>query len=403
MKSSATTRVRSVDFLTPEQLQRKREGDRRSQRLIRARTKAYIDELLAKVEELERQKHALENERLTRQAQCVCRDDEATTTATTRVHDQPQQSGSESASSTMVVSNMHSTKYSFPCSNSTWEQIAPSAVVSSTRTSLDSMSWASIMDYAVLAASSPPPEASFSEYSPVSPTSDFRLMPSPTCNQVWAALPNILPPTCPLDKVLVELVRSRRLHEDRCGNIQGFQKQRFPSVHSLLNPEHEPEKGPATSTVVKNIIHIMKMTTVPEQIAVLYMMSCVVRWQISPTEANYDSLPEWLRPTAAQLINAHPAWTDLLPWPRARERICRNPQYQGENANFTKICNANISINWPFTVSDMLVKISDTDSILNPIFEQHIKDIRNWTLGKAFIDAYPDFAGDVNIEPPRRE
>lgn len=94
----------------------------------------------------------------------------------------------------------------------------------------------------------------YSPYSAVSPDSDFTLItPSvpPVCTQVWSALPNLLPPACPLDHVLVDLVKKRRACEEGGGNVQEFQKRQFPSVQSLLNPEHEPEKSPVTSAIVK--------------------------------------------------------------------------------------------------------------------------------------------------------
>lgn len=131
----------------------------------------------------------------------------------------------------------------------------------------------------------------------------------------------------------------------------------------------------------------MVMPNLPEQIATLYVMSSIVRWQISPTPENYDSLPQWLRPTAAQIVNAHPAWVNVFPWPRARERIARYPEYHNQIGRFQNICNATLSINWPYTAADMLVQISETDSILNPIFEKHIRDLNNWTVGQAFVDA----------------
>lgn len=51
---------RSIDFLSPEQLQRKREFDRNSARLTRERTKAYIQNLELRVQQLERQNYDLE-------------------------------------------------------------------------------------------------------------------------------------------------------------------------------------------------------------------------------------------------------------------------------------------------------------------------------------------------------
>lgn len=38
------------------------------------------------------------------------------------------------------------------------------------------------------------------------------------------------------------------------------------------------------------------------------------QWQITGSKKDYDALPEWLRPGAAQLVTGHPAWVDVFPW-----------------------------------------------------------------------------------------
>lgn len=180
-------------------------------------------------------------------------------------------------------------------------------------------------------------------------------VPSPNSPvNVWTALPKHTLPTCALDSVLTNLVLSRRLFEASGGNDQEFQKRSFPSIQSLLNPKYDPIKTPVTSTIVNDIIHVMTVPTLPEQIAILYVMSAVVRWQISPTEANYDRMPAWLRPTPSQLFNTHPAWLDVFIWPKGRERLCREKKYHRKHAIISKICNETLSINWPHKASDMM-------------------------------------------------
>lgn len=204
----------------------------------------------------------------------------------------------------------------------------------------------------------------------------------PSATTVWSTLPRHLPPSCPLDHVVTNLVNSRRPYD----NIQEFQRRAFPSVQSLLNPTYEAIKSPVTSAIVKNIINVMTVPTLPEQIAILFVMSTVVRWQISPTQSNYDGMPQWLRPTPAQLIHPHSVWLDLFPWPMARERMCLEQKYQDQHHIMSRICNESISINWPHQPSDMMMTINGTDTILNPIFERHIRNLKNWTVGQRILE-----------------
>ena len=53
-------KIRSIHFLTPEQLKKKRDGDRLAQRQRRERTKALIQTLQQQVEELQERNRALE-------------------------------------------------------------------------------------------------------------------------------------------------------------------------------------------------------------------------------------------------------------------------------------------------------------------------------------------------------
>jgi hypothetical protein len=69
---ASATKVRSIDFLTPDQLRRKREVDRRSQKEQRERTKAHITDLERIVDELSSRNRKLENELTAVRLQCTC-------------------------------------------------------------------------------------------------------------------------------------------------------------------------------------------------------------------------------------------------------------------------------------------------------------------------------------------
>jgi hypothetical protein len=35
---------------------------------------------------------------------------------------------------------------------------------------------------------------------------------------------------------------------------------------------------------------------------------------ITGSEEDYYDMPDWMRPTAAQIVTAHPTWVDMYPW-----------------------------------------------------------------------------------------
>jgi hypothetical protein len=236
-------------------------------------------------------------------------------------------------------------------------------------------------------------QASSEEFQPLSYSSSCDIVANPEPplgNTVWSTLPRHTLPTCPLDQVVTELIQTRRPYEFFGGNVQEFQKHSFPSVQSLLNPEAEldAEERPVTNSIVTKIVQVMTVPTLPEQIAILYFMGSVIRWLISPTEANYNSMPEWLRPTPTQIARPHPVWVDLFVWPKARDRFCSSQKYHSQIGILSEISNTSLSINWPYQPSDMLMHINGPGSeiVLTPGFYQHIKDLNNWSVGPRMFE-----------------
>ena len=59
-----------------------------------------------------------------------------------------------------------------------------------------------------------------------------------------------------------------------------------------------------------------------------------------------------------------------------------------------------LSLNWPYEPTDTLITSTDSDEIMiNPVFERHLRDLRNWSLGPAFAKALPGLADTARIKP----
>lgn len=204
-------------------------------------------------------------------------------------------------------------------------------------------------------------------------------------------------PTCPLDNILLDFLRHRQREA-----AQGVPKQRlvgpaYPSVSSLLNPE----KGACSHPVSKVFTDILRafpdIAGLPEQVAVLYVMFLLMRWQIYSTQENYDRLPDWVKPQPSQLFTSHPAWIDYLPWPRMRDHLVANYQnYPFDNwfVPFTRT----LRVNWPYEATDCLLSTGDADNlIINPVFERHLRNLDNWSLGPAFAETFPQLVETTSI------
>lgn len=64
-----------------------------------------------------------------------------------------------------------------------------------------------------------------------------------------------------------------------------------------------------------------------------------------------------------------------------------------------------LSLNWPYLSDQVLQRTTSADANengcggikMNEIFETHLRDIRNWSLGSRFKHSFPDLVDDVRI------
>ncbi|KAJ5382467.1 Protein of unknown function DUF3425 [Penicillium concentricum] len=211
-----------------------------------------------------------------------------------------------------------------------------------------------------------------------------------------------LPATCPLDNILLEFLQSRQREAAQGIPRQNLAGPPYPSVSSLLNPERSVFSHPVSKVFTDILCAFPDISSLPEQVAVLYTMFLLMRWQIYPTQENYERLPEWLTPRPTQILHPHPAWMDYVPWPGMRDRIITKYQnYPFEN--WTMPFTRDINVNWPYEATDCLLSAGDSDElVINPVFERHMRNLSNWSLGPSFAETYPSLADTARIKPKAR-
>jgi len=199
------------------------------------------------------------------------------------------------------------------------------------------------------------------------------------------------PPTCPLDGLLLDFLHERQQQASEGVSTPKLVGPAYPSVSSLLNPARGVNSHPLSKVFTDILATFPELSTLPEKVAVLYIMFLIMRWQIAPTQENYDRLPDWVTPRPSQLFTPHPAWVDHLPWPKMRDRLVRdyNPRdYLFDN--FFIPFTSTLSLNWPYEPTDTLLSSPESDELMiNPVFERHLRRLENWSLGPAFAKAFP--------------
>ncbi|KAJ4307124.1 hypothetical protein N0V88_000501 [Collariella sp. IMI 366227] len=174
----------------------------------------------------------------------------------------------------------------------------------------------------------------------------------------------------------------------------------------LLNPTASLYSHPLSKVFTDILARFPDLHTLPERVAVLYMMFLFMRWQVSPTEENYLRLPSWFRPVRGQVDRPHPAWYDHIPFPRMREELVKRYEEPGAFPfeNFFIPFTTTLSVNWPYEDAYVLLASPTGEELMiNPVFEQHLGVEANWTLGEAFERAFPALVGTYNLRRERRE
>jgi Domain of unknown function (DUF3425) len=205
-------------------------------------------------------------------------------------------------------------------------------------------------------------------------------------------------PTCPLDNILLDFLHERQQQAANGVETPKLVGPAYPSVSSLLNPA--VESHPLSKVFTDILGTFPDLSTLPEKVAVLYIMFLIMRWQISPTQENYDRLPDWVTPRPSQLLTPHPAWIDHLPWPRMRDKLVRdyNPdEYLFDN--FFIPFTTTLSLNWTYEPTDtLLTSVDNEELMINPVFERHLRRLENWSLGPAFAHAFPGLADTYRLK-----
>ncbi|KAF2281082.1 uncharacterized protein EI97DRAFT_438484 [Westerdykella ornata] len=255
-------------------------------------------------------------------------------------------------------------------------------------------------------------------------------------------LPRTLPATCPLDDIMLNFLSERQARASEGVPSHILSGPPYPNFTALVYPRRQVESHPLSKLFTDIIRTFPDISGLPEQVAVVYVMFLVMRWQIEPTQENYERLPDWVTPRPSQLFIPHPYWINHLPWPGLRDRVVAEQATTPFDSFFIPFTTT-LSLNWPYDPTSCLIRNSNVQPlapaypttapsarangptasqrivqpggpsspivlapeeeqwVINPEFERHIRDLSNWSLGPAFRTAFPNLAKAVKIKELR--
>ncbi|THX57121.1 hypothetical protein D6D06_03897 [Aureobasidium pullulans] len=230
---------------------------------------------------------------------------------------------------------------------------------------------------------------------------------------VHMRLPRNQDATNQLDSVMLDFMTERRKAAAQGTPSSSLVGPAYPSISSLLNPARAPKSHPLSKLFTDVLANLPEIDQIPEQVACLYIMFLVMRWRIAPTQENFERLPEWIRPIRSQLEVSHPIWFDNVPWPWMRDRMIKNCAAY-PNERFGPLYCQSLSLNWPYDPQQCLlpransvqgaeatsaaVLDDDEEFMINPVFESHMRNLSNWSVGSAFANNMPELVEGVRIK-----
>jgi hypothetical protein len=120
--------------------------------------------------------------------------------------------------------------------------------------------------------------------------------------------------TCPLDNLLLDFLAQRQSLAAQGADSETLVGPKYPNFNALVDRGTSYQSHPLSIVFTDILRTFPDLSNLPEQVATIHLMFLIMRWSCEPTKANYEMMPEWMRPLPIQLFTDHPFWLDFLPW-----------------------------------------------------------------------------------------
>ncbi|KAL4876872.1 hypothetical protein BJY04DRAFT_199374 [Aspergillus karnatakaensis] len=134
-----------------------------------------------------------------------------------------------------------------------------------------------------------------------------------------------------------------------------------------------------------------------ERVAVLRVVSLMLRYLSDPSENNLSHLPRFMRQRPSQHRIVHKPLIDFVVWPALRERLILYP-HQHCSEKFWSMFWTCFRFIWPYRLQDTFVQQGQTGMYrFSDAFTKCFYNLDNWTMTPDFLREFPDLEPDVNV------
>lgn len=131
-----------------------------------------------------------------------------------------------------------------------------------------------------------------------------------------------------------------------------------------------------------------------ERLGALHLMGWLLLAHVNPTREQHMKLPSfYLKRPSRDMLHAYA--TEFFAWPGLRERFVYS-EHRYCSSTFWRLYCQNLHIQWPYEFRDCYTFNIDTGLYnISPTFRERISDIRAWTMGVDMFKQYPELYSDI--------
>ncbi|KAL4799193.1 hypothetical protein BDV19DRAFT_294239 [Aspergillus venezuelensis] len=136
-----------------------------------------------------------------------------------------------------------------------------------------------------------------------------------------------------------------------------------------------------------------------ERLAILRVVSLMLRYLSDPSEPNHSHLPRFMRQRPCQNRIIHKPLIDFVVWPALRERLILFP-HQHCSERFWSMFWTCFRFTWPYRLQDAFLQQGQTGLYrFSDAFTKSFYDLQHWCMAPDFFREFPDLDADVNMVP----
>ncbi|RDW92144.1 hypothetical protein BP5796_01538 [Coleophoma crateriformis] len=134
-----------------------------------------------------------------------------------------------------------------------------------------------------------------------------------------------------------------------------------------------------------------------ERLAVMRAMGLLIAYHATNTPDRAAKLPWWYfkEDLPLQAPISHSYAVEFLAWPALRRRMVFSQHRYCANT-FWDLFRANFCVIWPYELRDCFTRDRETGAYrISPAFDTQLQDIRTWSMGRQFFQEYPELYSDI--------